>query len=166
MFNNFKLIFKLLKLDEKAILEIANQKTATIDGIIIIFLSSFASLIGISLFLAQNPQEKISFIPTYTNLTSFSIFVSGMVALFIVFSYQIALLLGGKTTLKQYFRPMAYSQILNVFNLIPSLGFVSLWILVIHYFILIKLNRLTPNQAFLVLMASLLSLFAILTLLS
>lgn len=168
MFPNFKLIKNLFLLKPEAINTIASNKSATIDGILLLFLGNLGSVIGVSKIVQQNPE-----IFTGVNLEFDLSFVlsTSIIALFfafilINFSYFIAYSLGGKTKLSNYFRVTAFVQVINLLNLFPELGFLTMWGFVIQFQILKDLNKLSSLNAFLTIISTLLALFAILSTLS
>lgn len=167
MLKNFKLIYRLILLDQKAIAEIANKKSATIDGVLILFLGGIASIVGLKPILEMEEYKNIAIELNLSNVFSLAILFVIVSILYIGFSFLIARLLGGNCKFKQYFRTVAFANILNLLNLSLSLAtFASLWIIVINYQALKVLNNFTPFQAFLTLVSTFLSLFALVAVLS
>lgn len=168
MFQTFKSIIDLILLKPKAIEEIANKPSATIDAILILFIANIASFIGIAKLIQTNPdlfpeidiEFSLSFI---FSTSSFAILFNLVI---ITFSYGIALAFGGHTKFINYFRVSAFAQIVNLTNIIPGLSFLSIWGFVIQFAILKHLNKLNPLQSLLTLIATFISLFALLSALS
>ncbi len=167
MFNNFKLIYRLLFLDNNAIRKIANKKSATADGILILFIAGVASIIGSRPLFEMEEYKKLAFDFTIENILSLSIFFVLISIGYIGFSFFISRLLGASCRFKQYFRNLAFLSILNLFNLSLNLAtFAGIWILVVNYRVLKVLNNFTPFQSFLTLVSTFLSLFALMNILS
>ena len=167
MFENFKLIHRLVLLDKTAIIKIANRKSATGDGLLILLLAGIASVIGIRPIFELEKYKDIAFEFNLNNVFSLAILFVIVSSLYIGFSFLIARLLGGTCQFKQYFRALAFVNVLNLFNLSLNLAtFASIWMIIINYNVLKTLNNFTPFQSFLTLISTFLSLFALVSVLS
>jgi len=163
VFQNFKLISRLLIFDPAIIKQISKKKSATPDGILIIFLGGMASIIG-----AKNILEEEFYLQIDLNNLIFFSFIFLLGSLFyILFSFAVARLLGGNCKFKNYFRCLAFANVINLLNFSFFLTtFSNIWFILIHYQILKVLNRFSPSQNFLTLVATFLSIVALAVLLS
>lgn len=167
MFKTFKQIYLLLILNKKGIKEIAKTKSATADGLLIIFLGGIASIIGLKPIIEMEEYRHLAFDFTINNVIFLNFLFLLAAILYTGFSFLISKLLGAECKFKEYFRTMAFANILNLYNLSLTLStFSSMWFIIVNYQILKTLNRFTPIQAFLTLITTFLSLFAFATLLT
>ena len=167
MFKTFKQIYHLLILNKKGIKEISETKSNTIDGFLIIFLGGMATIIGLKPITELKEYQHLAFDFNLSNIIALSILFVLATTIYIGFSFLLAKLLGATCQFKQYFRAMAFANILNLFNLSLTLStFSSMWFIIVNYQILKTLNKFTPIQAFLTLISTFLSIFALMTLLS
>lgn len=167
MLENFKLIFRLIALDQTSIQIIAKKSSATIDGVLIIFLAGIASVIGAKSIFEMEQYREMAFEFNLSNVTFFAIFFVIASVFYLLFSFFIARSLGGKCKFKAYFRNMALANVINLLNIFLSLSFLTnIWLLVINYQVLRQLNNFSFLKTFLTLFTTFLSIFALLILLS
>ena len=166
MFKNFKLIFRLIALDSTTIPLIAKNPSATIDGLLILFLAGMASMIGAKSIFEMEEYRQFAFDFTLNNVIFFAIFFIFSSICYLGFSFLIARSIGGKFKFREYFRNMAFANTINILNLFSGLSLLSnIWIFILNYQILKKLNNFSGFQSFITLLTSILSIFAFIILL-
>lgn len=167
MLENFKLIFRLIALDAASIQTISKKSSATIDGVLILFLAGIASVIGARKIFEMEEYRQLAFEFNLSNVTFFAIFFVIVSLFYLLFSFFIARSLGGKCEFKAYFRNMALANVINLLNLFVSLSLLTnIWLLIINYQVLTKLNNFSFLKTFLTLFTTFISIFALLILLS
>ena len=153
--KSIKQAINIIKLDEKTILDVSNDQSATIPAILIILIAGIAMGIG--------------------SLNIISIFVLPFI-LIILFSilsviiHVIAKILGGQGSLINYYRAAGHISIINWISIIPIIGslismILSLWSLVVNVKVIKSVYKLSTIKAITVLLIPVIAITLLLILL-
>ncbi len=164
------LIKNLILLDKKAIEEIAQLKVATSIGIICIYLSSLASVIGVKQLFDQKPiPEYLSNIDiefTYQLIISLSLYVVILNLLLICLFFLISKIFHHEGKFIHFFRVAAYANIINIVNIFPILNILNIWFIVVIFHSIKHTLKLSSLNSALTIITTILVLFAVLSSLS
>ena len=143
-----KKTLKVLMLDGKAAMDLADSREATLYGFFTLPLVCLVTSLLAEFFYPWWSGTTLVGAAAYM-LASISIFV----IFFSVFHFIAAYLLGGKASFLQYFRVLSNSLLLGVMWAIPYAPvIILLWLSVVHIFILRKVHGLSLAKAVIVLM--------------
>ena len=135
--DSLKKAIEIVKLNAKAIQEVAKDNTLTTHAFLILVIAGVASAVG-----QLNPLGLI--------VSPISVVVGQLIGVGIL--HLIASVLGGKGNYMQLFRASSFGGILSWVQIIPIIGpmvgsVLSLWLIIVHVVVLKNVYKLSTAKA-------------------
>ncbi|MFW6311757.1 MAG: hypothetical protein ACOC1K_05930 [Nanoarchaeota archaeon] len=151
--ENIKDSFKILGLNEQALIKVSKDEKATGYGLLTLIIA------GIAMAISQLNPFGLVIYPIFL--------IIGTFIGYSIYHFLAKFILGGKATGSEYFRSLSNSFVLNWLTFIPIVGvflqfITNIWLTVVHVFILHKVHKLSMLKSIiLVLLPMIIAIFVI-----
>jgi hypothetical protein len=157
--KHLRYALNLFRLNEPAIKNLAEEKTSTIWGIIMILIAGLS--LGTGLYLTNNSLPP-------------GIIIGGAILVFLLtfigisFLFFFSHLLGGKGNFTQYFRAYSHMYLLNILAIIPVVGLffsslIGIWQIIMAIWVTKVVRQMPTAKAALIVLVPIIILFMVIT---
>lgn len=162
--SEFKDAWEVIKLNDRKIKKIAQDKKTTKTAIFFIALSVLAALLGFRFFPIA--QMGVYYRPSWPEVATG--FLTGLlITLIVIYIINLIVqkLFKGEAKFEQFLRPVGYGQLIGVLRIFPLLSLIAaIWGLLIIFHILRVVHKLKTKQAVLLIVLLILGYLVFLSL--